>query len=169
MALPPPAEGWTRFLVKSTFGAGRDFAVLDPATEEQRFRVDGKIGARPKADVLDAGGRTLFHVSGKLLGIPKHMTITDAEGTQIASLKAKAFSPIKARMTLERADGTTWTIEGSFIEKDYTITSDGAPIVAISQKWVTIRDAYTVDIAQGAEPAFALAVVWAIDRWVERD
>jgi uncharacterized protein YxjI len=169
MAIPPPPEGWARFLVKSTFGAGRDFTVLDPTTEQPLFTIDGKLGTRPKADVLDADGQALFHVSGKLLGIPKQMTITDAEGTQVASLKAKAFSPIKARMTLERADGTSWVIEGSFIEKNYSVTADGEPVVAITQKWVTIRDAYTVDVAQGAEPAFALAVVWAIDRWVERD
>lgn len=156
-------------LVKSTFGAGRDFTVLDPTTEQALYAIDGKLGTRPKADVLDADGRTLFHVAGKLLGIPKHMTITDAEGTEVASLKAKAFSPIKARMTLQRADGTSWVIEGSFIEKNYSITADGEPVVAITQKWVTVRDAYTVDVAQGAEPAFALAVVWAIDRWVERD
>jgi uncharacterized protein YxjI len=169
MAIPPPPEGWTRFLVKSTFGAGRDFTVLDPTTEQPLYAIDGKLGPRPKADVLDAEGGTLFHVSGKLLGIPKHMTITDAEGNEVASLKAKAFSPIKARMTLERADGTSWVIEGSFIEKNYSVTADGEPVVAITQKWVTIRDAYTVDVAQGTEPAFALAVVWAIDRWVERD
>lgn len=47
MAIPPPPAGWTRFLVKSKFGAGRDFVVLDPATEQQRYFVDGKIGPRP--------------------------------------------------------------------------------------------------------------------------
>jgi hypothetical protein len=34
---------------------------------------------------------------------------------------------------------------------------------------VTIRDAYTLDVIDGIDPALAAAVVWAIDRWVERD
>jgi uncharacterized protein YxjI len=169
MTIPPPPEGWTRFLVKSKFAAGRDFAVLDPATEQQRFFIDGKMGPRPKADVLDADNQAIYHVTGKLLGIPKHMSITDPSGTEVASLKAKAFSPIKARMTLELPDDANWTLEGSFIEKNYSIAADGKPVVEITQKWVTIRDTYTVDVADGADPGFALAVMWAVDRWVERD
>ncbi len=54
MALPPPPAGWNRYLVKSKFGAGRDFAVLDPGTEDQQFFVDGKMGARPKAEIRTA-------------------------------------------------------------------------------------------------------------------
>jgi uncharacterized protein YxjI len=34
---------------------------------------------------------------------------------------------------------------------------------------VAIRDSYTVDVADGTDVGLALAVVWAVDRWVERD
>ena len=49
------------------------------------------------------------------------------------------------------------------------MTSGGRDVVRISQKWLTVRDKYTVDIADGVELGLALGVVWAIDRWVERD
>lgn len=168
MSIPPAPEGWTRFLVKSKFGAGRDFAVLDLA-EQQLFFVDGKISTRPKAEIRDQADSVLYRVQGKLLGIPKHMTITDASGAEVASLSAKMFSPIKSRMTLSVADGSDWALEGSFIEKNYSISSRGTPIVQITQKWVTIRDTYTLDVADGIDPGLALAVLWAVDRWVERD
>ncbi|BDZ41884.1 hypothetical protein GCM10025865_11830 [Paraoerskovia sediminicola] len=45
----------------------------------------------------------------------------------------------------------------------------GRRIVEITQKWVTVRDKYTVDVAPGTNPGFALALMWAVDRWVERD
>jgi len=169
MALPPPPPGWSRYLVKSRFGAGRDFAVLDPASEEQRFFVDGKMGARPKAEVLDAASQVLYRVTGRMLGIPKHMTIADAAGTEVASLRAKAFSPIKTRMTLEVTSGDPWTLEGSFIEKNYSVSAGGRPVVQITQKWVTVRDTYTLDVAEGVDVGLALAILWAVDRWVERD
>ncbi len=169
MALPPPPPGWSRFLVKSKFGAGRDFAVLDPDTEEQRYFVDGKMGTRPKADVLDGQNAVVYSVRGRLLGIPKHMTIVDAAGTEVASLRAKTFSPIKSRMTLEVATGQQWTLEGSFIEKNYAISAGGRHVVQITQKWVTVRDAYTLDVAEGIDVGLALAILWAVDRWVERD
>jgi uncharacterized protein YxjI len=169
MTVPPPPPGWTRFLVKSTFGAGRDFTVLDPATEQQRYVVDGKLGVRPKAEVRDASGAAVYQVTGTLLGVPKHMTISDVGGVEVASLRAKMFSPIKTRMTLQVASGEPWELEGSFMEKNYSITAAGRPIVQITQKWVTIRDTYTLDCADGVDPGVALAVLWAVDRWVERD
>jgi uncharacterized protein YxjI len=155
--------------MKSKFGAGRDFAVLDPETGEQRYFVDGHMGTRPKAEVKDAAGKDLYSIRGSLLGIPKHMTISDAEGNEIAWLKAKFFSPIKTKMTLETSSGDPWSLEGEILEKNYSITSAGAPIVNITQKWVTVRDSYTLDVADGVDPGLALAVMWAVDRWVERD
>ena len=169
MSVPAAPAGFRRFLMKSAFGAGRDFQVLDPDTEERVYLVDGKLGARPKAEVLDAGGTCLYAVRGQLLGIPKKMAITDASGAEVATLRAKAFSVVKDKMDLQMVSGEPWHVEGSLIEKNYTVTSGGRDVVRITQKWLTVRDKYTVDVADDVEVGLALAVVWAIDRWVERD
>lgn len=84
--------------MRSKFGAGRDFRVLDPPTEEQLFLVDGKIGTRPKADVQAPDGTVLYQVRGRLLGIPKRMDVTDAEGTPYAHLHAQAFKFVKDKI-----------------------------------------------------------------------
>jgi len=167
--IPAGPAGFTRFLMKSKFGAGRDFAVLDPNTEAQLFFVDGKMGPRPKAEVQAADGSVIYSVRGHLLGIPKKMSITDAAGTEVASLKSKKFTLVKDKMTMEMANGEPWQLTGQFIEKNYTVTSGGRDVVRITQKWVTIKDKYTVDVADGADPGLAFAIVWAVDRWVERD
>jgi uncharacterized protein YxjI len=161
MTVPAVPPGFSRFLMKSKFGAGRDFLVLDPDTEEQRYLVDGKLGPRPKAEVLDAAGTVLY--------IPKKMAISDASGTEVALLKAKAFSLVKDRMDMQMASGEPWHVEGKLMEKNYTVTSGGREVVRISQKWLTMRDKYAIEIADGIDVGLALAVVWAIDRWVERD
>ena len=55
-------------------------------------------------------------------------------------------------------------------EKHYAVNdSAGRHVIQISQKWIQIRDQHVIDIAQDVEPAAALPLVWAIDRWVERD
>ena len=59
---------------------------------------------------------------------------------------------MKSRMTLEVPSGESWSLEGSFIEKNYSVTVAGRPIVQISQKWVTVRDTYTLDVADGVDP-----------------
>jgi uncharacterized protein YxjI len=161
-------DDWTSLTFKSTFGAGRDFAVLD-ADGQQVLFVDGKIGVTPKAEVRDAADAVVYRVKGHFMGIPKKMEITDAAGQTVASIKAKMFSPIKSRMTMTLADGSTWDVEGTIMEKNYTISAAGTPIVRISQKWVTVRDKYEVDYVSSLDPGLVMAVIWAIDRWVERD
>lgn len=84
--------------MRSKFGAGRDFRVLDPPTEEQLFLVDGKIGTRPKADVQAPDGTVLYQVRGRLLGIPKRMDVTDADGTPYEHLHAQAFKFVKDKI-----------------------------------------------------------------------
>jgi uncharacterized protein YxjI len=163
-----PDPGWNRLKFKSKFGAGRDFEVTDVDDNRVMF-VDGKIGMKPKAEVRDAADQVVFTVEGRFGGIPKQMTITDAAGTQVAHLKAKMFSPIKSRMTMNLADGRVLDVEGSLMEKNYQISSDGQPVANITQKWVTVRDQYTVDFIDTLEPGLVMAIIWAIDRWVERD
>lgn len=169
MAIPPPPAGWHRYLVKSKFGAGRDFAVLDPSTEEQRDFIDGKMGTRPKAGIQDAAGQLRYRVRGTLLGIPKHITVYDADGNEAADMRAKFFSPIKDQIRLALPGGEDRLLGGSFIEKNSSLSAGGRPVAQIMQKWVTIRDTCTLDVAEGVDTGLALAVLWAVDRWVERD
>jgi uncharacterized protein YxjI len=167
-AMPPPAEGWSRALFKSKLGAGRDFEVSDMAGARVLF-VDGKIGPTPKAEVRDPQDTVIYTVKGHFLGIPKRMVISAADGAQIAELKAKALSVLKDKSTLTMADGSTWQVHGSLLEKNYSVTSEGHPIATISQKWLTVRDKFTVDYVSSLDLGLVMAVVWAIDRWVERD
>jgi uncharacterized protein YxjI len=165
---PPPADGWSRILFKSKFGAGRDFEVTDASGARILF-VDGKIGTTPKAEVRDAQDKVVYKVKGQFLGIPKRMEISAADGSKVAELKAKAFSIVKDKMTMTMADGSTWQVAGTLMEKNYSISSEGQPIATITQKWLTVRDKYTVDYLSSLDPGLVMAVVWAIDRWVERD
>ena len=170
ISIPPAPPGFTRFVMKSKFGAGRDFRVFDPQTEEQLFLVDGKVGTRPKADVQAGDGTVLYQVRGKLFGIPKRMDVTDMDGNQYAHLHAQAFKFVKDKIDVSLASGEQWLLEGDVIEKNYTVNdSAGRHVIQITQKWIQVRDQYVVDIADDVEPAAALALVWAIDRWVERD
>lgn len=56
-----------------------------------------------------------------------------------------------------------WDLTGNLIEKEYSITSAGAPVALITQKWLTVRDSYTIDVEDPAAIPLVLAVVWATD------
>ena len=168
MAVPPAPEGWTRFLVRSKLGVGRDFRVLDPQSEEQLYLVDGKWGLRPRAEVQDASGAVLAEVRGTATGIKKELTITDASGAGLATLKGRFFSPVKNSMTITLTSGRTWLLEGSIMERTYRVTSEGRPVLDITQNWVTVRDTFTLDVVDGVDPVLALAVLWGVDRFAEQ-
>ncbi len=50
-------------------------------------------------------------------------------------------------------------LQGSLMEKNYTVSSAGRPIVQISQKWMTIKDTYTLEVADGIDPGHCRLVV----------
>lgn len=168
MALPTAPAGWTRYIVKSKFAMGRDFAVLDPATEQQVYYVDGKLGWRAQCEVRDAADTPLYRIRGNLMGIPKEVTISDGSGAEIAHLKAKLFSPIRSQMTITMASGEEWKLVGSVLEKEYTVTAGDQPVITITQKWMTVRDQFVIDIGPGVDPGIALAIMWSVDRFVEQ-
>lgn len=170
MTTPAAPAGYTRLIMKSKMGVGRDFRALDPETEAERYVVDGKLGLRPQADILDASGAVVALARGELLSFPKRITVTDAQGQPVAYLHARPFSFVRDKIDISLAAGGELTLEGNLIEKDYTMRdAAGSVVLQITQKWLTVRDRYTLDVAEGFDPAIALAIAWSIDRWVERD
>lgn len=95
--------GMTQFVVKSRFGLDRDFEALGPDGQRAWF-VDGKVGVRPAAEVQDAAGAVVYRLKGRLMGVPEILTVSDSEGNEVATVKAK-FSPVKSRMVVTLADG----------------------------------------------------------------
>lgn len=61
-----------------------------------------------------------------------------------------------------------WHLEGNIIEKEYSVTSEGRTIIDITQKWLRIRDAYTMDVDSSVSPALASALIWAVDAFREQ-
>ncbi|HMO12033.1 MAG TPA: hypothetical protein PKB06_11155 [Actinotalea sp.] len=157
----------TRLVVKSVLGIGRDFLVSTPDGAEVAF-VDGKLGVRPKADVQVPVGTVALVATGQVLGIQKRLTITRPDGSPVAEVKAALFSPLRSRITTTLADGRVWELAGNLIEKEYAISAGADPVARITQKWVTVRDTYTVDVTNPADVPLVLAVVWAVDAFREQ-
>jgi uncharacterized protein YxjI len=170
MPVEPAAPGWQRFIVKSKFGAGRDFAVTDTAGRQVLY-VDGKLALRTKGEVRerDKSGPLRYNLHGRFFNFPHRMDILDPSRRKVALVKAKFFSPIRSKLTIVMAGGPDWASTGSLMEKRYTITAGGNPVIHVDQKWVQIRDSYKVDVIDGVDPALAVALVWGIDRLLEHD
>ena len=94
--------------MKSKFGAGRDFAVLDPTPRSACTSSTASSAPARRPRSRRGEGTCLYSVRGQLLGIPKKMAITDASGAEVATLRAKEFSVVKDKMDLEMVNGEPW-------------------------------------------------------------
>lgn len=63
----------------------------------------------------------------------------------------------------------TARVEGEITERESAISAGGRPVAQTTQKRLTVRDAYTVDVRDDVDAGLVLAILWAIDRRVGRD
>jgi uncharacterized protein YxjI len=156
-----------KYLVKSKLGIGRDFSVFDDEEGNNLvFKIDAKIGFGSKAEIKGANNNVIYTAKGKFFNIPRRMEFFNTDGGVVANLKAR-ISPIKSRLTMEITKGGVWELSGNFVGKNYTVMQDDKKILEINQKWMTIRDKYFVEIAEDADIALALGLIWAVDVWRE--
>jgi uncharacterized protein YxjI len=141
---------------------GDDFVIRDESGREA-FRVDGKMLTVRDALVLeDAAGNQLARIHKKLLAIGKTYLISREGGPEI-SIRKSLFTPLRSKFHID-AGGDELEARGDLLDHEYTITRDGRAIATVSKKWLSIRDTYGVDIAEGEDHASLLACVVAIDR-----
>ena len=132
-------------------------------------------------DIYYEGGDVAYTVEGKLSwGHCLH--ILDPYGQHIATVKQQVltFLPKFDLYVGERCIGTIrkeftffhpsftmdfcgWTVEGSFMEWDYTIQDGPRTVASISKELFNWTDTYTIDVADPGDALYALMVVLAID------
>ena len=137
---------------------------------------------RDRFSVMDQEGNDKYFVEGELFSMGKRLHVTDMTGTEVLTLRQKAwsfrpryevyqgdkhigtvraeFSPIKPRYAV---DGLGWKAAGSFLGLDYAITAGSRQVAAIHKAFMSWGDSYELSIAEKEDELPALAVVLAID------
>ena len=132
-------------------------------------------------DIYDEDGSTVYTVKGQLSwGHCLH--ILDAYGNHIGTVQEKVFTflpkfelydgsgyigCISKEFTLFRPQYTIycrgWTVEGSFLEWDYSVYDGQRQVAQISKELLHWTDTYVLDIADSADALCVLMLVLAID------
>lgn len=123
------------------------------------FTVEGKLSWGHCLHILDARGQHIGTVQQKMLTfLPKFELY--AYGEYLGCIR-KEFTFFKPLFTL---DGSDWTVEGQFMEWDYSINSPSrGHIASISKELFQWTDTYVIDVADPGDALCALMVVLAID------
>lgn len=152
-----------QFVLKQDLLAITDDFTIQTASGQAAFTVDSKLlSIGDKLVLKDASGHAALTIKEKLIAIRDAYEISRG-GARVATVKKALISPLRDRFTVDRTEGEDWDVTGSILDCEYTITEGRAIVATISKRIVAIRDAYGVDVADGADAALVLAVAVVVD------
>ncbi len=155
-----------RYLMRQKlFSLGEKFTITDEA-EQDVFRVEGKwISIGKKLMFRDMNEEPLFYMKQKVLAFaPTYRIHRGGPGGEVvATVRKKLFSFLKARFNVTLADGQMMETVGNFIAHEFTISRGADVVTTVSKKLMAFADKYTIDVVEGEDNAFILALVVVID------
>ena len=156
------AKPTTYQMRQQVFAIGDDFWVENGAGQRM-FRVDGKALRIRKTLILeDAAGRERYKIQEQLVTVRDTMGIENEAGN-VATIKKKLISPLREHYDVHLAAGGQWDVQGKIADHEYEIKAGNDKIAEVSKKWFRVRDTYGIDIAQGQDDAFVLAIAIVVD------
>jgi len=151
------------------------------------FTSTGALSLKQNTEITDDQGRTAYRASSKVISLKDETDVTDAGGKSVAHIASKVFS-LHERHIVDMADGTHfelsnelkhivkdvtnieglgWQLRGNIIGLDFQLyDKNGGIIAVISQKAVSIKDKYCIDIYQPQYEAVAVTILVALQHMV---
>jgi uncharacterized protein YxjI len=158
----------TRYRMREKLFAVGDDSWIETEDGDRAFKVDGKaLRLRDTFILKDSGGEDLFEAQAKALHIRDTMKV-ERDGETVATIKKALVTPLRARFSIELADGTELKAKGNIVAHEYKIESDGDTVAEVSKRWFRLRDTYGIEIAAGHDDALILAVTACIDEMAGR-
>ncbi|MDF2591575.1 MAG: hypothetical protein K0S75_1041 [Clostridia bacterium] len=156
-----------RYLIRQkVFSFGDNFTIKDEF-EQDRYIVRGKVlSFGDKLRLEDLNGNELFYIEQKLFRFLPEYNIY-AGGQQMATVK-KELSFFTPKFVINSVYGS-YDMQGNMFGYDFQIYKDGRMVAAISKKWFAFSDSYGVEIENGEDQAFLLALAIVIDQVLHDD
>jgi uncharacterized protein YxjI len=150
------------------FSIGDDFDVLDEHGTKL-LHVDGKVlSLRNKVVIEDPAGNEVASVHRHLVALRPTYEITIG-GEKAAEVRKKLFTPFRESFTIDVPGPDDLEMKGDLLDHEYVIERGGVEVAAVSKRWLTIRDTYAVQVADGVDPLLVIGAVLALDLAMERD
>jgi uncharacterized protein YxjI len=144
------------------FRLGEDSDITDDAGQSV-LHVDGKVLSLHNRLILrDPAGHEVGHVHRKLAALRPTYEIT-IDGKDVAEVRKHLFTALGERFTIDVHGADGMEISGDLLSHEFTIGRDGQTVAAVSKRWLTVANTYTVEVAPGEDDVLILASVLALD------
>jgi uncharacterized protein YxjI len=144
------------------------------------------------SDITDESGRPVYHVDGKAFSLHDRLVIEDTDGhevaqvhrklaalrptyeisrngEEVAEVRKKLFTPFGDRFTIDIPGPDDLEVTGDLLSHEFTVRRGEQVVATVSKRWLTTRDTYAVDVADGEDDVLILASVLAMDLAEDRD
>jgi uncharacterized protein YxjI len=159
-----------RFVLKERIFSLRDSYYIRTEQGNNAFEITGQlIGFRDKLTLRDIHGATLATITEKMLSL-RPVYIIARPGQPDVKVKKDFINILREGFSVDMEGGLPdLRIQGNFLDHNYTISRDGAPVAQIAKKWISLRDSYVVDVAEDEDPVLILACAIVVDRIAHED
>ena len=155
-------------LREKIFAIGEDFWI-ENERGEQVYKVDGKaFSLRNRFELQDAAGNELLSGESKLLTFKPTVNL-ESQGRLYATVSKRLFTFLHQEYDIAVAGGYTYQANGDITNHEYAVNGPNGQVAQISRAWFSIRDAYGVAVAPGADVPLLLAAAVCIEEISERE
>jgi uncharacterized protein YxjI len=151
-----------RYVIRERFfHLGDDFNITDESGQPV-LRVDGKVFSLHDRLVLrDPVGREVAEVRRKLIALRPTYTISIG-GEQAAEVRKHFFTPFRDKFTIDIPGPDDLEMSGNLLDHEFTVEQGGREVAVVSKRWLSVRDTYAVEVADGVDGAGALVILAAV-------
>jgi len=161
MSFVPVAQ--TFVLNQSLVSVGGDLWI-DDVNGQRVFEVDGKAIAIRRTLVLkDMQGSVLYQINQSLGHLRRTFEIKRGDQV-VATIQKALMSLFGEHFTITASDGGQLSVTGDWISREFHIQRNGADVVLVSRRFLTIHGSYGVQIAPGFDVPLGLAIVIALEQ-----
>lgn len=154
-----------RFILKERIFSLRESYYIRTEQDENYLEVTGRlISLRDKLTLRDAQGDVAATLTKHLIALRPTYTIA-RPGQPDSTVKKDFINILREGFSVDMAGGLPdLRIQGNIFEHNYTITRQGETVAQVAKKWVSLRDSYVVDVAEGEDAVLLLACAIVVDR-----
>ena len=152
-----------RYTVREKFFTLKGDNDINNEMGQPVFRVQGKLfSARSIMMIKDLAGNDLARVQRKLLALMPRYEIA-LNGGATTTVRRRLSNPLKPKWTIDTVGQDGMLLTGDFFGYNFVIERAGTQVASISKGWVTLTNAYGVDIAPGENDVLLLGVVLVLE------
>lgn len=155
-----------RYILKDKlFGLGRDLTIQDEHGRQVYF-VDGKVIALGRRlEIKDNAGKVLAVIQQRLVALLPTFEIHLPGNVNV--VLSKRISLLTDRLKIDVPGPGDLDVHGDIFRHEYVIEQRGREVARVSKRWVSLMDAYGVEIEDNIDPLLILASAVVIDELLD--